>query len=100
LRLGPRGGGRALAAIREHVLQANRAYLQKLAWKPQPVSSDPLQGMRVLEAEIIDALAAASEGRLPAAGPRGGKVWTARFFTRRVAWHLLDHAWEIEDRMT
>ena len=100
LRLGPRGGGRALPAILEHVLQANRAYLQRLAWKPQQAGADPRQWMRVQEAETMDALAAASEGQLPAAGPRGGKVWTARFFTRRVAWHLLDHAWEIEDRMT
>jgi hypothetical protein len=100
LRLGPRGGGRALPAILDHVLQANRAYLQRLAWKPQQAVTDPRQWMRVQEAEIMDALAAASEGVLPTAGPRGGKVWTARFFTRRVAWHLLDHAWEIEDRMT
>jgi hypothetical protein len=53
----------------------------------------------MLEAEILDALAAAVEGRLPVAGPRGGKLWTPRFFVRRVAWHLLDHAWEIEDRI-
>ena len=32
------------------------------------------------------------------AGPRGGKRWSARYFVRRAAWHVLDHAWEIEDR--
>jgi hypothetical protein len=35
---------------------------------------------------------------LPAAGPRGGKIWSVRYFVRRTAWHALDHAWEIEDR--
>jgi hypothetical protein len=99
LRSGPRGGGRTLPAIFEHVLQGNRAYLHKLAWRPQRVVAPPLVQMRMLEAEILDALTAAAEGRMPSAGPRGGKLWTPRFFVRRVAWHLLDHAWEIEDRM-
>jgi hypothetical protein len=99
LRTGPRGGGRALPAISEHVLQANRAYLQKLAWRPKSTDAPPFIRMRMLEAEILDALSAAAEGWLPAVGPRGGKLWTPRFFVRRVAWHLLDHAWEIEDRM-
>jgi hypothetical protein len=99
LSTGPRGGGRALPAILEHVLQGNRAYLQKLAWRPPRAVVPPLLQMRMLEAEILDALAAAVEGRLPVAGPRGGKLWTPRFFVRRVAWHLLDHAWEIEDRI-
>jgi len=25
-------------------------------------------------------------------------VWPARYAIRRTAWHVLDHAWEIEDR--
>src|SRR5438132_1502141 len=37
---------------------------------------------------------------LPESGPRGGKIWLPRYFVRRVAWHALDHAWEIEDRST
>ena len=26
-------------------------------------------------------------------------IWPLPCFMRRVAWHLLDHAWEIEDRI-
>lgn len=26
------------------------------------------------------------------------KGWPARYAARRIAWHVLDHAWEIEDR--
>ena len=37
-------------------------------------------------------------GELPSRGPRGGVIWPPRYFVRRVAWHLLDHLWEIEDR--
>jgi hypothetical protein len=26
------------------------------------------------------------------------KGWPPRYAARRIAWHALDHAWEIEDR--
>ncbi|MGB5058712.1 MAG: hypothetical protein WBO48_08460, partial [Candidatus Promineifilaceae bacterium] len=47
---------------------------------------------------ILEALAAAAHGELPEQGPRDGKIWPARYYVRRAAWHVLDHAWEIEDR--
>lgn len=47
----------------------------------------------------MNALTAAVRQGLPERGPRGGKLWTPRYFVRRLAWHVLDHAWEIEDRM-
>jgi hypothetical protein len=32
-------------------------------------------------------------------GPLGNeKGWPSRYAARRIAWHALDHAWEIEDR--
>jgi hypothetical protein len=36
--------------------------------------------------------------RGPSDGEPISKRWTARFAARRIAWHALDHAWEIEDR--
>jgi hypothetical protein len=24
--------------------------------------------------------------------------WTTRYAARRIAWHVLDHAWEMQDR--
>ena len=48
---------------------------------------------------IMEALRVAVEEGLPEEGPRGGVIWPARYFVRRVAWHVLDHAWEIEDRI-
>jgi hypothetical protein len=47
---------------------------------------------------VIDGLRASARGEIPAKGPRGGMRWTARKFARRLAWHAIDHAWEIEDR--
>jgi hypothetical protein len=47
---------------------------------------------------VVEALTAAVEHGVEERGPRGGKRWLPRYFVRRVAWHALDHAWEIEDR--
>jgi hypothetical protein len=95
---GPRGGGRALEAIVRHVVEAEAGYLRALGVRY--VGDDELRASDpgpVREA-VLDALAAAPRsGRVPQ-GPRGGKRWTVRFFIRRATWHVLDHAWEIEDR--
>jgi hypothetical protein len=100
LRKGPRGGGRDLPGIVKHVVQANEAYLRKLAWRPSPdPGSAPAAQMEQIRDQLSRALAAAAAGDLPSTGPRGGKLWTPRFFIRRAAWHLLDHAWEIDDRI-
>jgi hypothetical protein len=46
-----------------------------------------------LRADVLAALRAARSGEPP--GPKG---WPPRYAARRIAWHALDHAWEIEDR--
>ena len=30
--------------------------------------------------------------------PLADRRWTARYAAGRIAWHALDHAWEMEDR--
>ena len=95
----PRGGGRELEDITRHVLGAEQGYLSRLAWKaPRGDSGNLNEDMRRTRQAIMDALAAAERGDIPERGPRGGVIWPARYFVRRVAWHVLDHAWEIEDR--
>jgi hypothetical protein len=89
LRTGPRGGGRQLAAIVEHVANAEVAYLSKLGARP------PAGDAR---ATIVAVFASRARGELPERTPRSGVLWTPRYFMRRAAWHVLDHAWEIEDR--
>lgn len=99
LRKGPRGGGREADEIVRHVMEAEGAYISKIGGKrPKGGNSlaDENAGMR---AAILEALEGATREGIPAAGPRGGSRWTARYFVRRVAWHVLDHVWEIEDRM-
>ncbi len=97
---GPRGGGRELEAIVEHVRGADEGYLGRLGWTLKPGKTvDPRKELAAARQAILDALAAAARGETPRRGPRGGVRWTPRYFVRRVAWHVLDHAWEIQDRV-
>ncbi len=99
LRKGPRGGGRELEAITHHVLGGEQGYLSRLAWKiDKGKATDLNEEMRLTRQATMDALSAAERGQIPERGPRGGVIWPARYFVRRVAWHVLDHAWEIMDR--
>lgn len=100
LRTGPRGGGRDVERMTTHVLDANVAYLSSIGWKHRRADGgEPREEWARLREATLAALGAAARGELPARGPRGGVMWPARFYARRVAWHLLDHAWEIEDRI-
>jgi hypothetical protein len=99
LRLGPRGGGRELAAIIRHVADADESYLKRLAQKPPRIEDGGQGDIERMRDAIEDALNRVLHEELPAQGPRGGKVWTPRYFVRRVGLHVLDHAWEIEDRV-
>lgn len=94
LKKGPRGGGRDLEKIVEHVHDVDGGYLKKLG-------GTPIDGAALWESRrhILDELGAAVRGEFPAEGPRGGKRWSPVYFVRRLAWHELDHAWEIEDRV-
>lgn len=94
---GPRGGGRELDAIVRHVAEADAGYLGAFGWKVR-LSGSTDDRVAAARAAILDALRASSRGEIPATGPRGGTRWPARYFVRRVAWHVLAHAWEIERR--
>ena len=100
LRKGPRGGGRDRDGVVRHVLGADAAYVRRLAQPFRQDAAAPLDDqLRQTRAAIRAALAAAARGEMPSAGPRGGALWTPRYFVRRVAWHSVDHLWEVEDRI-
>jgi hypothetical protein len=79
LRKGPRGGGRDRDVMVQHVMDAEGAYVRKL-------------GARGGREQILGALRAASKA------PMSERGWPAPYAARRIAWHALDHAWEMEDR--
>lgn len=93
LRKGPRGGGRDRDKVAEHVIAAEHAYARTIGLKPP--APDPTDAFAV--AAMRAAMAAAL--RVPSDGsPIAGRKWPPRYAARRIAWHVLDHAWEIEDR--
>jgi hypothetical protein len=83
LRKGPRGGGRDRDEIADHVRGAERAFGRKAGTRVPP---------RTPWNEQRTALAAA----LRAGAPGGTRP--VRYVISRCAWHVLDHAWEIEDK--
>ena len=93
LRKGPRGGGRDRDKIVGHVIESDHYYAREVGVRlPQPSPVD----RATVDAErraILDVLARPSDG-----SPLADRKWTARYAARRIAWHALDHAWEIEDR--
>ncbi len=100
LRKGPRGGGRDLEGIVRHVLGGDEAYLSRLGGKVKHQATDDLdKQLEETRQAMLKTLTPAAHGEIPAQGPRGGARWTPRYFVRRAAWHVLDHAWEIEDRV-
>ena len=100
LRTGPRGGGRELNQILEHVLGADQEYLAQLGFKPaRKAGTDMADQLNDIRKNTMDGTTAASRWEQPVEGPRGGIIWPIRYFFRRAAWHVLDHAWEIEDRL-
>lgn len=100
LRKGPRGGGRELDGVVRHVLGGDGGYLASLGWKLTPdEGADLSEELKRTRKAILEGLKAAAHGEIPERGPRGGIRWTPRYFVRREAWHVLDHAWELEDRI-
>ncbi len=93
LRKGPRGGGRDRDKIVLHVLEAEEASAAKVGIRlraPDPGDAGALAAFR---AELLEGI------RHPVPDPKGrARRWPTRYAARRVAWHVLDHAWEIQDR--
>lgn len=83
LRRGPRGGGRSRDAIGAHVREAERAYGAKIGVRIAPRTPWPQQRSALRETL--------------ASGEDGG-AWPTRYAIRRLAWHVTDHLWEMQDR--
>jgi hypothetical protein len=97
---GPRGGGRELEGILQHVLEAQAGYLSALGWKfKRDEHANTESAVAQLHTAVLEGLAASARGEIPARGPRGGVRWSPRYFVRRSAWHVVDHVWEIEKRL-
>jgi hypothetical protein len=93
LRKGPRGGGRDRDKMIDHVIASDTAYARKLGIKHRLMAIDDHEAIAALRQAVLDVLCQESDGMPPV---RNG--WPTRYAARRIAWHALDHAWEMEDR--
>jgi hypothetical protein len=66
-----------------HVQEAERAYARKVGVRLPPRTPWADQRVALLEALRHD---------------EPGRAWPTRYATRRIAWHVLDHLWEMQDK--
>jgi hypothetical protein len=93
LRKGPRGGGRDRDKMIGHVIAADHAYAREIGVRlPEPSLADRT-AVEAERAAMLEVLRQPSDG-----SPLADRKWTQRYAARRIAWHALDHAWEMEDR--
>lgn len=93
LRKGPRGGGRDRDKMVDHVLGAEQAYARKIGVRQRQPAFDDSAAIAELRSAIAAAIRSAVGDQAVA-----DKGWPARYAARRIAWHALDHAWEMQDR--
>ena len=76
-----------------HVFESDWYYAREMGIRekqPDPADRAAIDAMRAAMLEIL---------RQPSDGsPLAERKWTTRYAARRIAWHALDHAWEMEDR--
>ena len=93
MRKGPRGGGRDRDKMIDHVLGADHGYARELAIRLPEGSRSDRDAVTAERAAVLDLLRTRSDG-----SPIADRRWTPRYAARRIAWHALDHAWEMEDK--
>ena len=95
LERGPRGGGRNRDEIVRHVIGNERGDLARKIGVVTP-PDDPLtrEGVRAHREEYVAAMRDYNaDGKMAR-----GRNWTIPLLLRHTAYHVLDHAWEMEDK--
>ncbi len=88
LRKGPRGGGRDRDKMVGHVLGAEASYARAVGVRHKVPALGDTGAIASLRADILAAVREAATDT----------KWPTRYAARRIAWHVLDHAWEMQDR--
>lgn len=89
LRKGPRGGGRDRDKMFDHVLGAEQAYASAIGTRLKQPDGKDAKAVKAFRDAIRESLS----------NPNRDEKWPIAYAARRTAWHALDHAWEIEDRI-
>ena len=89
LRKGPRGGGRDRDKMFDHVLGAEMEYAKAIGTRLKQPDGKDAAAVRAFRRAILDSFG----------NPNRVEKWPVAYAARRTAWHTLDHAWEMEDRI-
>ncbi|MCA9832313.1 MAG: hypothetical protein KC435_00025 [Thermomicrobiales bacterium] len=88
---GPRGGGRDRDVIVRHVIDCEPNYARRIgADTPSALVATP-EGLAEHRRRVVARIHEVNENQLET-------KWPLPYFVRRAAWHVLDHAWEMEDK--
>jgi hypothetical protein len=95
MRKGPRGGGRDRDRIVRHTIRTeSEDFAKQVGLRiPEGAALTP-DGLREHRESYVAAMRAYNAGELP----RRMRSWTLPFLIRHSAFHMLDHAWEMEDK--
>jgi hypothetical protein len=93
LRKGPRGGGRDRDKMIGHVIESDHYYAREIGIRLPESDASDRKAVLAERRAVLEVLGQASDG-----SPLADRKWTLRYAARRIAWHALDHAWEMEDR--
>lgn len=88
---GPRGDGRNRSLIIDHTIGADRGYARQIGVKTPKDQIETSAGIVGNRNDVLNAIRQLN-------GDRTETKWPLRYFIRQVTWHLLDHAWEMDDR--
>ena len=76
-----------------HVVEADAAYAREIGLKLKEPDAFDRKAVKAMRDQMLAVLRQPSDG-----SPLAGRRWTARYAAHRIAWHALDHAWEMQDR--
>jgi len=94
MRRGARGGGRTRDEFVTHVFGNERVQFSRKVGVPTPpgVMLTP-DGLRAHREQFLAGLR-----EYNAADRKVGRTWTLQYLLRHAAYHVLDHAWEMQDK--
>jgi hypothetical protein len=93
LEKGPRGGGRERDEIIRHVYASERHnWWRKVGLRAEDGIPLKPKELATYRRQYVDSIRAYS------AEGRRARTWPIQFLIRRTAHHVMDHAWEMEDR--
>ena len=92
LKRGPRGGGRMRDEIVRHLLATETDWAKKLGLVYDYHDVVPLEARAAYHQDFVASI------RKLHAEDKTAKTWTLPFLIRHTAYHVMDHAWEMEDK--